>query len=41
MVVAGAEKGIYGLREMAEETVGGMVRAGESKHLLITRVQES
>jgi porphobilinogen synthase len=41
MVVAGAEKGIYGLREMAEETVGGMVRAGESKHLSITRVQES
>jgi len=30
MVIAGAEKGIYGLREMAEETVGGMVRAGAS-----------
>ncbi|OXC87319.1 delta-aminolevulinic acid dehydratase [Cryptococcus neoformans AD1-7a] len=28
MVVAGAEKGIYGLREMAFETTESMVRAG-------------
>ncbi|OWZ69825.1 hypothetical protein AYX14_04810 [Cryptococcus neoformans] len=30
MVVAGAEKGIYGLREMAFETTESMVRAGAS-----------
>jgi porphobilinogen synthase len=29
MVVAGAEKGIYGLREMAYETTESMIRAGE------------
>lgn len=29
MVVAGAEKGIYGLREMAFETTESMVRAGK------------
>lgn len=28
MVVAGADKGIYGLREMAFETTESMVRAG-------------
>jgi porphobilinogen synthase len=28
MVVAGAEKGIYGLKEMAFETTESMVRAG-------------
>lgn len=28
MVVAGAEKGVYGLREMAFESVEGMVRSG-------------
>jgi hypothetical protein len=30
MVCAGADKGIYGLREMAMETIGGFVRSGES-----------
>ncbi len=30
MVVAGARAGIYDLRQMAEETVGSMVRAGAS-----------
>lgn len=29
MVVAGAEKGIYGLREMAFETTESMIRAGK------------
>lgn len=28
MVVAGAEKGVYGLKEMAFESVEGFVRAG-------------
>jgi len=30
MVVAGAEKGIYGLKEMAFETTESMIRAGAS-----------
>ena len=29
MIVAGAEKGIYGLKEMAFETTESMIRAGE------------
>jgi porphobilinogen synthase len=34
MVVAGAEKGIYDLKQMAFETTESMVRAGRSTHTL-------
>ncbi len=34
MVVAGAEKGIYGLKEMAFETTESMIRAGPSSERL-------
>lgn len=30
MIYAGAQAGIYDLRQMAEETVGSMIRAGKS-----------